>query len=107
MRRTIRCPHGFDTQSIRCTQCGSPAPAAVVSRRNNVVDLTGQTFAGAVVLSRAANNNNGATCWHCRLPCGHTKTISAPHLRQQQKLGGRIRCEEGCSVYVRNGRVAS
>jgi hypothetical protein len=50
---------------------------------------------------------NGCAGWICRLPCGHTKTIAGAHLRQQEKLGGKIRCAEDCSTYKQNAKVRS
>jgi hypothetical protein len=77
-----------------------------MSRAHHVVDLTGQTFAGATVISRADNNSAGSVTWHCRLECGHTKTISGCHLRTQERRGGRIRCTEGCSTNQRRSLKA-
>lgn len=97
-----RCEHGFEVTVVRCEQCKTPPLAcAQVNRSGKVEDLTGQTFAGATVLERADNDKRGTVYWHCRLACGHTKTVAGVHLRQQQKLGGKIRCAEGCSTHKR------
>jgi len=97
-----RCPHGFELTAVACVQCPrSPLPSKNQFCRGKVEDITGQTLAGATVLSRADNNKHGTVHWHCVLRCGHSKTIAGVHLRQQHKLGGRIRCAEGCSINKR------
>ena len=94
-----RCSHGFEVTVVRCEQCKTPPPARPpVNRSGKVEDLTGQTFAGATVLERGENEKNGSVTWHCRLACGHTKRLAGVHLRQQEKLGGQIRCSEGCGA---------
>ena len=103
-----RCPHGFELSAVACVQCPRvPAPPKKTTLvRGKVEDITGQTFAGATVISRADNNVHGTVHWHVTLRCGHTKTVAGCHLRQQQKLGGKIRCAEGCSTYQRRSLKA-
>jgi hypothetical protein len=96
-----RCSHGFETTVIRCELCKTPKPVSTANRSGKVEDITGQTFAGATVIERAENDKSGSVTWHCRLECGHTKRLAGVHLRQQHKLGGKIRCAEGCSVHKR------
>jgi len=94
-----RCPHGFERSVVACPQCpSSPAPTKSPFHRGKVEDITGHALAGVTVLSRAENDKHGTVYWLCSLACGHTKTVAGVHLRQQQKLGGKIRCSEGCST---------
>jgi hypothetical protein len=119
-----RCEHGFERSVVPCSECGdrdSTYRAAVMGqpRRNErrrerraerqdgtprrahpgFMDLTGQEFAGAVVLERAPNNDRGSACWRLRLPCGHERVLPGIQVRSPRE---RWTCHE-CG-HVRKAR---
>lgn len=63
----------------------------------NLIDLAGQTLAGARVLRRSANDNRGHVRWDCLLACGHQATVLGSRLREEERIGNVLRCK-ACQV---------
>lgn len=99
-----RCPHGFERAIVPCASCDArersttlPAPTASAPapcRGRPVRYATGQTIAGAEILSRASNEGNGNAAWHCKLACGHERVIQGIALRAAEKARSTLRCHE-------------
>jgi hypothetical protein len=101
-----RCPHGFERAVVPCSVCssrersaarGGPTASPDAPRRGRPTKYSsGQTIAGARIVSRAENQGNGNAAWLCVLACGHEKIVQGIALRAAEKARSTVRCSEGC-----------